>query len=152
MFIPDPDFYPSRSPIPDLGSRIKNQQLKRGVKIFSVKPFLVATNCTKLYIFYFFEMLKKKICVNFERIIELLPKKLSLSYQKYGFGIRDPGKTHSWSRIQGSKRHRIPDPQHWVKYGFQWRRSPCTVHNSLTPSNWHNNFFLPFSTVFIRFL
>jgi hypothetical protein len=30
MFIPDPDFYPSR--IPDLGSRIQNQQQKRGVK------------------------------------------------------------------------------------------------------------------------
>jgi hypothetical protein len=27
---------------------------------------------------------------------------LSLSYQKYGFGIQDPG----------SKRYRIPDPQH----------------------------------------
>jgi hypothetical protein len=46
-----------------------------------------------------------------------LPKKLSLSSQKYGFGIRDPGseirdpeKTYSGSRIQGSKRHRIPDP------------------------------------------
>jgi hypothetical protein len=30
MFIPDPDFYPSR--IPDLGSRIQKQQQKRGVK------------------------------------------------------------------------------------------------------------------------
>jgi len=28
MFIPDPDFYPSR--IPDLGSRIKKPQQKRG--------------------------------------------------------------------------------------------------------------------------
>jgi hypothetical protein len=27
-----------------------------------------------------------------------------------GSGIRDPGKTYSGSRIQGSKRHRIPDP------------------------------------------
>jgi hypothetical protein len=33
-----------------------------------------------------------------------------------GSGIRDPGKTYSGSRIRGSKRHRIPDPdpQHWV--------------------------------------
>jgi hypothetical protein len=29
-----------------------------------------------------------------------------------GSGIRDPEKTYSGSRIQGSKRHRIPDPQH----------------------------------------
>jgi hypothetical protein len=30
--------------------------------------------------------------------------------------IRDPEKTYSGSRIQGSKRHRIPDPdpQHWI--------------------------------------
>jgi hypothetical protein len=42
---------------------------------------------------------------------------LSISSQKYGFGIRDPRsgirdpeKTYSGSRIQGSKRHRIPDP------------------------------------------
>jgi hypothetical protein len=35
-----------------------------------------------------------------------------------GSGIRDPGsgKTYSGSRIQGSKRHRIPDPdpQHCI--------------------------------------
>jgi hypothetical protein len=32
-----------------------------------------------------------------------------------GSGIRDPEKTYFGSRIQGSKRHRIPDPdpQHW---------------------------------------
>ncbi len=29
-----------------------------------------------------------------------------------GSEIRDPEKTYSGSRIQGSKRHRIPDPQH----------------------------------------
>jgi hypothetical protein len=33
-----------------------------------------------------------------------------------GSEIRDPEKTYSGSRIQGSKRHRIPnpDPQHWI--------------------------------------
>jgi hypothetical protein len=36
------------------------------------------------------------------------PKNLPLSSKKYGFGIR----------VQGSKRHRIPDPQHWL---FQLR-------------------------------
>ncbi len=39
-----------------------------------------------------------------------------------GSGIRDPEKIYSGSRIQGSKRHRIPDPdpQHWLttKTGF----------------------------------
>jgi len=46
-----------------------------------------------------------------------------LSYQKYGFGIRDPRSGmrdpenfFPWSRIQGSIRHRIPDPdpQHCI--------------------------------------
>ena len=51
MFIPDPDFYPSR--IPDLGSRIpdpKTATKERGEKKLEVKPFYVATNLTKLEI------------------------------------------------------------------------------------------------------
>jgi hypothetical protein len=37
-------------------------------------------------------------------------------------GIRDPEKTYSGSRIQGSKRHRIPDPdpQHWLNPDSIW--------------------------------
>jgi hypothetical protein len=60
--------------------------------------------------YFSFEMLKKKIRVNFQRIIGITfyPKKLSLSSQKYGFGIRDPEKTYSGSRIQGVKK--APDP------------------------------------------
>jgi hypothetical protein len=49
MFIPDPDFYPSR--IPDLGSRIpvpKTATKERGEKKLVVIPFYVATNFTKL--------------------------------------------------------------------------------------------------------
>jgi hypothetical protein len=56
MFIPDPDFYPSRISFP--GS--KSSKKERGEKIFVVMPFFVATNFTKLKIFIF-EMLKKKI-------------------------------------------------------------------------------------------
>ncbi len=62
-------------------------------------------------------MPNKNIWANFQRIIELLPKKLSLSSQKYGFGIWDPEKTNSGSlsRIQRSKKPKIldPDPQNW---------------------------------------
>jgi hypothetical protein len=34
-----------------------------------------------------------------------------------GSEIRDPEKIHpgSGSRIQGVKKHRIPDPEHWLK-------------------------------------
>jgi hypothetical protein len=48
-------------------------------------------------------------------LLKFLPKKFSICSQIYGFGIRDPGPEKNLSRIQGSKRHRIPDPdpQHW---------------------------------------
>ncbi len=60
-------------------------------------------------------MLKKKIWANCQRIIELFTQKLSTSSLKYVFGIRDPEKAYSGSRIQGSKKHRIPDPEHCTK-------------------------------------
>jgi hypothetical protein len=83
--------------------------------------------------YFIFEMLKKKIWANFQRIIELFTQKIVTKLSKIwewdlGSGIRDPGsgdpeKTYSGSRIpdpgsriQGSKRHRVPetDPQHCI--------------------------------------
>ncbi len=65
-------------------------------------------------------MLKKKIWANFQRIMELftlkiVTKLLKIWVQDPVSEIRDPEKTYSGSRIQGSKKHRItdPDPQHW---------------------------------------
>ncbi len=60
-------------------------------------------------------MLKKKIWANFKKIIELFTQKIVTKLSKVwvwdpGSEIRDPEKTYSGSRIQGSKRHRIPDP------------------------------------------
>jgi hypothetical protein len=106
VFIPDPDFYPSR---------IQKQQQKRGVKKIVVITFFVSINFTNLKIILILKMLKKKFGLIFKYYRTFYPKKLSLSSKKYGFGIRDPEKTYSRSRIQGSKRHRIPDPdlQHW---------------------------------------
>jgi hypothetical protein len=43
-----------------------------------------------LKIILFLNCLRNKFGPIFQRIIELLFKKLSLSSQKYGFGIRDP--------------------------------------------------------------
>jgi hypothetical protein len=62
-------------------------------------------------------VLKKKMWANFLRIIELFTQKIVKKLSKIwvwdlGSEIRDPEKTYSGSRIQGSKRHRIPDPQH----------------------------------------
>ncbi len=64
-----------------------------------------------------------RILIFTQRIIEVFTQiiTVSLSSQKYGFGIRDPEITYSGSRIQGSKRHRIPDPdpQHWFLYSWK---------------------------------
>ncbi len=91
------------------GSRIQKQQQKRGVQKNCVIPFYVATNFSKLKIILVLKCWRKKFGPIFKELWNFLPKKLSLSSQKYGFGIRDPEKTYSGSRIQGSKRQGIPD-------------------------------------------
>ncbi len=99
MYIPDPVswFLPIQDP------ESKNNNKREGWKKLIVIPLLV--DITKFYIItlFIFEMLKKKIWTNFQRIIYFFPKKSSLSSQKDGLGIRDPGKTYSGSRIQGSR-------------------------------------------------
>jgi hypothetical protein len=55
---------------------------------------------------FIFEMLKKKIWANFQRIIELITQKIVTKLSKIwvwdpGFGIRDPGSGKNPSRIQG---------------------------------------------------
>jgi hypothetical protein len=104
--------------IPDPGSRIpdpKTATKERGEKNVVVITFSLASNVTKLNIILVLKCWRKKFGPIFQELLNFFPKKLSLSSQKYGLGIRDPEKTYSGSRIQGSKRHRIPDPdpQHW---------------------------------------
>jgi hypothetical protein len=56
--------------------------------------FFCSQKFHKIVNYFIFEMLKKKIWASFKRIIELVPKNLSLSSQKYGFGIKkvpEPG-------------------------------------------------------------
>jgi hypothetical protein len=108
------------SRIPDPGSRIpdpKTATKERGERKLVVIPFFCSQKFHKIVKYFSFEMLKKKVWSIFKELSNFLPKKLSLSSQKYGFrirdprsGIRDPEKTYSRSRIRGSKKHRIPDP------------------------------------------
>ena len=51
----------------------------------------------------------------YRKQLTLYPKKLSLSSQKYGLGIWNP-RPIVRTRIPGSKKHRIPDPQHYRYY------------------------------------
>ncbi len=90
---------------------------QKDIKKFYVIPFNLATIFTELYIILFLNWLRKKFDQFSKNLKNFLPKKLLLSSEKYGFGIRDlrfgmryPGKTYSGSRIEGSKRHPIPDP------------------------------------------
>ncbi len=74
-----------------------------------------AINFTKLN-YFIFEMLKKKNWANFQRIIELFTQKIVTKLSKIWVWDPGSGKVYSGSRIQESKRHRIPDPdpQHWL--------------------------------------
>ncbi len=57
-----------------------------------------------------------------------LPINLLLSSQKYGLGIRDLEKLIPENRIRGSKKHRIPDPQHQILLGS----GLCVLFNPLS--------------------
>jgi hypothetical protein len=107
--IPDPDFYQSLIPDPKIATK------ERGEKKFFSKPFFVATDFTKFKIILFLKCRRKTFGQVFKEL-DFLPKNLSLSSQKYGVGIRNPEKNLSRIRVQGSKRHRIPDPdpQHCI--------------------------------------
>ncbi len=108
------------SRIPDLGSRIpdpKTATKERCEKKLSCHTFLCSHKFHKIVNYFSFEVLKKKIWANFQRIIELSTKKIVKKLLKIwswdtGSEIRDPEKTYSGSGIQGSKstQSRIPDP------------------------------------------
>ncbi len=110
MFIPDPGSW--FLPIPDPGS--KNSNKREGWKKICCHDFLCSHKFHKIANYFSFELLKKKIWANFQRIIELFTQTIVNKLSKIwvwdpGSEIRDPEKTYSGSRIQGSKRHRIPD-------------------------------------------
>jgi hypothetical protein len=101
------------SRIPDPKTAIK----EGGEKKLVVISFFCSHKFYKIENYFIFGMLKKKIWANFQRIIELFPQIIVTKLSKIwvwhpGSEIRDPEKTYSGSRIPGSKRHRIPDPQH----------------------------------------
>ncbi len=120
MFIPDPGSW--FLPIPDPGS--KNSNKREGwKKFFFSYLFYLASSVTKLKIILVLKCWRKKFGPIFKELLNFLPKKLSLSSRKYGLGIQDPRSgirkkpiPDPGSRIQGSKRHRIPDPdpQHCI--------------------------------------
>ncbi len=111
------------SRISDPGS--KNRNKREGWKKISWKTFFCSHKFLKIENYFIFGMRMKKIWANFQRILELFIQNIVTKLSKTwvwdpGSEIRDPKKTYSGSRIQGSERHRIPDPdpQHCISYCF----------------------------------
>ncbi len=144
MFIPDPGswFYPSRIPDPKKQQKRKVKKICchtffrhkfpkiENYFIFEVLKEKIWANFRKLI-----ELFTQKVVTKLSKIygfgirnprsvIRKKPIPDPGSRGQKGTGsririrnkIRDPEKTYSGSRIQGSKRHRIPDPQHCFLY------------------------------------
>ncbi len=111
MFIPDPDFYPSR---------IQNSNKRKGWKQnCCCIHFFVATNITKLKIILFLNWWSKKIWPNLQRIIELFTSKIVPRLSKiWVWDLR--------SRIRKNL-FRIPDP------GVKKAPDPGSVYATLIP-------------------
>jgi hypothetical protein len=127
MFIPDPGSW--FLPIPDPGSRIpdpKTATKERGEEKFVVIAFYVAKNFTKLQITLVWSAEEKNLGQSSKNYRTFYPKivtKLSKIWiWDPGSEIWDPEKNYSRSRIQRSKRHRIPDPdlQLWKIPTDEW--------------------------------
>ena len=89
--------------IPDLRFGSNNSNKRRGGK-YLLSHLLWSHKCHKIVNYFIFELKKKKIEQNLQRIIELLPKKLKIVTKlwKTGCGFWDSrsGKTYSGSRGQ----------------------------------------------------
>jgi hypothetical protein len=109
MFIPDPDFYPSR--IQDLGSKNSNNK-REGWKFFFFSTLFCSHKYQKIWNYFIFELIRKNFGPIYKNYWTFYPK--NCHWQKYGFGIRDPRSGINLLRIPDPefKRHRIPDPQH----------------------------------------
>jgi hypothetical protein len=94
MFIPDPDFYPSRIPDP------KSVTKERGEKKFFYHTFFCSHKFHKIEYYVFFEMLKKKILANFQRIVEVFTQKIFNMLSNIWV----------WDPRSGIRKKPIPDP------------------------------------------
>ncbi len=118
--IPDPDFYPSR--IPDLGS--KNSNKRDGWEKNLCHTIFCSHKFPKLQIILFLKCRKNFLGQFSKNYRTFYPKNCQEALKNMGLesGIRDPEKTYPGSRIQGSKRHRIPDPDPQHCFSL-WRES-----------------------------
>ncbi len=106
MFIPD-----LGSRIPDPGSRIPDPitaTKDRGEKEICCHTFLCSHKFQKIQNYFSFEMLKKKIWANFQRIIELFTQKIVTKLSK--IWVWDLGSEIRKKSIQDPGVKKAPDP------------------------------------------
>ncbi len=117
------DIYPG-SRIPDLGSRIsdpgsKNSNKRERWKKICYHTFFESQISQNWILCYFWNAKEKNLGQFSKNCWSFYPKifQYALKYMGLGSGIRDPGSgirkkpiPNPGSQIQGSKRHRIPDP------------------------------------------
>jgi hypothetical protein len=101
MFIPDPDFFPSRIPDPKTATK------ERGEKK-NCHTFLCSHKFHKIVHYFSFEGLKEKIWASFQRIIELFTQKIVTKLSK--IWIWDPGSGKNLFRIPVPGVKKAPDP------------------------------------------
>ncbi len=118
MFIPDPDFYPFR--ISDPGS--KNSRKGEGWKQICCHIFFCSHKFHIIENYFILEMLKKIIWANLQKNIQLFTQKIVTKLSKKW--VWDPGSWKNLFRFSGSKKHRIPDPQHCF-----WGNQPGSLLN-----------------------
>ncbi len=104
MFITDPGSW--FLPIPDPGS--KNSNNREGWKKTCCHNFLCSHKFHKIANYFSFEVLKKKILPNFQRIIELFTQKIVTKLSK--ILIWDPGSGKNLFRIPDPGVKKAPDP------------------------------------------
>ncbi len=79
----------------------KNSNKREGRKKIVCHTLFCSHKFHKTENFFVFELLKKKIWANFQRIIELFMQKIVIKLSKIWFWDPDPEKIYSGSRIQG---------------------------------------------------
>ncbi len=90
-----------------LGPGYKNSNKRAEWKKICWHTFFCSHKFHRIENYVIIEMLKKKFGPVFKELWNFLSKNLSLTSQKYGVGIRDPGPE---IRVQGVKKAPDPDP------------------------------------------
>ncbi len=111
MFIPDPDFYPSRIPDPRIPDP-KTATTERGEKNFCCHIFLCSQNFHKIVNFLVLKCWRKKLgqfSKNYRTFYQKNGQK-ALKNMVLGFGIRDPGSGKNLFRIPDPGVKKAPDP------------------------------------------